>query len=90
MVVVVLSAMRWWYFNRDQRYIRRKQCTYGLGGAIYNYDGALTDDNSTFTGNSATDGGAICNINYGGLTVDNSTFTGNNVTYDGGAIYNEG
>ena len=38
--------------------------------------------NSTFSGNSATVGGGICN--YGTLTVSNSTFAGNSANYGGG------
>ena len=59
------------------------------GGAIYNgYN--LTVNNSTFTGNTATnDGGAIYTGDYN-LSVNNSTFTGNTATNDGGAIYSNG
>ena len=67
------------------------------GGAIYN-DGALTVDNSTFTGNSALDDGTILIIASGGaiyndigstLTEANDTFT-NNIANLGGAIFDEG
>lgn len=43
------------------------------GGGIYSYDGTVTVNNSTFTGNH---GGGISS-NNGTLTVSNSTFTGN-------------
>lgn len=62
---------------------------YSNGGAIYNYGGTLTVKNSTFTNNTAYEGGAIINYNCGTLTVENCTFTGNTATY-GGAIYNDG
>ena len=44
--------------------------------------------NSTFSGNTGGDGGAIYSSNS--LTVTSSTFTGNSATVDGGAIYNAG
>jgi len=63
-----------------------------LGGGIHNGDGAtLTVSGSTFTGNSARDGGAIDNADFSGagtLTVTGSTFTGNSAISDGGAIDN--
>ncbi len=63
----------------------------GNGGAIIDA-GTLTVTNSTFSGNSGTDGGAI-HSNAGGsgaLTVTNSTFSGNSATEFGGAIDNAG
>ena len=43
--------------------------------------------NSTFTGNTATDGGAI--YNSGKLTVTNNTFIGNTASTDGGGVDND-
>ena len=57
------------------------------GAAIYNYAGALTIQNSVFSGNvSSGQGGAI--YNYGGkVVIKSSTFSGNRANM-GGAIYN--
>jgi hypothetical protein len=62
----------------------------GFGGAIYNCPGAtLTLINTTFRGNMAVEGGAICN--GGTLTINNSTFSGNIARHHrGGAIFNYG
>ncbi|MBS1894870.1 MAG: Ig-like domain repeat protein [Actinobacteria bacterium] len=57
--------------------------TTGLGGAIENR-GALTVANSTFSENSAANGGAIANISGGSLTVEDSTFAGNSTSSVGG------
>jgi len=65
------------------------------GGAIWNNHGTLTINDSTFSGNSATDGGCILNDGAGPfpgsatLTINNSTLTGNSSTYHAGAIYNK-
>ena len=59
------------------------------GGAIQNdVGGTLTVTASTFTGNTATYGGAIANgySGSGTLSVSGSTFSGNTATEDGGAI----
>ena len=59
------------------------------GGAIQNdVGGTLTVTGSTFTGNTAADGGAIANgySGTGTLNVSGSTFSGNTATEDGGAI----
>jgi predicted outer membrane repeat protein len=65
-------------------------CTYASGGAIYMYGygdpGSLTITNSTFYGNSATNGGAIFTDSQ--LTITNSTFYGNSAGF-GGAIYQD-
>ena len=61
------------------------------GGAIFNGNGGtLTETNSTFTSNTAPNGGAIWS--YGTITETSSTFTCNNATDSngGGAIYNLG
>lgn len=59
----------------------------GVGGAIenYGYHGNLTVINSSFTGNTAINGGAI--DNDGNTNVAGSTFTGNTATW-GGAVDN--
>jgi hypothetical protein len=54
------------------------------GGAIYGFGGGSTTiSGSTFTNNSASDGGAVGSLE-GDLTVVNSTFTGNSATGTGG------
>jgi len=64
--------------------------TIGKGGAIYNYAGNLTIQNSVISGNQSSDkGGAI--YNYGGtVNIVNSTLSGNSAANKGGAIYNYG
>ena len=53
------------------------------GGAIYNPSGAtVTVASSTFTGDTADDGGAI--ENYGTATVQSSTFSGDTGNRVGG------
>ena len=59
----------------------------GSGGAIDNL-GTLIVTNSTFTGNSAEYGGAICSGET--LKLTSSTLKNNNATRWGGAIYNYG
>ncbi|MEO7324725.1 MAG: choice-of-anchor Q domain-containing protein [Dokdonella sp.] len=64
----------------------------GNGGAISNEsNGLLYINNSTFTSNSAFDGGAIRgdSSSNGKIHITRSTFTGNNALY-GGAIENFG
>ncbi len=62
----------------------------GLGGAIEN-GGTLTVTNSTFSSNSAGNGGAIANDLGGTLTVQNSTLSHNTTTgVGGGAIITSG
>jgi hypothetical protein len=54
------------------------------GGAIYGFGGGETViSGSTFTNNSASDGGAVGSLN-GNLTVVNTTFSGNSATGSGG------
>ena len=63
------------------------------GGAVYYWSNTLTTDleitDSTFTGNSASDGGAVYFCGYSDLVVTGSEFTDNTAAY-GGAIENEG
>jgi predicted outer membrane repeat protein len=58
------------------------------GGAIFNYAGTLTIQNSVISGNATTGrGGAI--FNYGGtVNIVNTSMTGNDSVTRGGAIYN--
>jgi predicted outer membrane repeat protein len=69
---------------------RKGDGSVGFGGAIYNCPGStLTVTDTTFSDNSAEQGGAICN--GGTLTINNSTFTGNRaLRLKGGAIRNYG
>ncbi len=72
-------------------FIGNHQIKYSLNGYTKGYGGALeikniitTVNNSTFTNNSSTDGGAIA---YSGpLYVNNSIFSGNYATTYGGAL----
>ena len=58
----------------------------GRGGGVDN-SGTLTVENSTFSGNSASNGGGIANEAGATLTVQSSTFSGNTTTgVGGGAI----
>jgi hypothetical protein len=60
------------------------------GGAIYGFGGGTTlISGSTFTNNSASDGGAVGSLN-GNLTIVNSTFTSNAATGTGGNPGNGG
>ena len=59
----------------------------GNGGAIYNQNGILNVNNSTFKGNRAVTGGAIHN-HVGTVNITGSIFTGNFATNSGGAIRN--
>jgi hypothetical protein len=60
------------------------------GGAIYGFGGGETViAGSTFTNNSASDGGAVGSLN-GNLTVINTTFDGNSATGTGGNPGNGG
>jgi autotransporter family porin len=63
---------------------------FSAGGAIYNYGNLTVENKSTFTGNTATLGGAIFS-DYGPslvfVHVSNSSFT-NNTANNGGAIWN--
>lgn len=62
----------------------------GLGGGVQN-SGSLTVAASTFSGNSAANGGGISNAAGASLTVTNSTFSGNSTSsVGGGAIINFG
>jgi uncharacterized repeat protein (TIGR01451 family) len=59
------------------------------GGAIHN-NGMLTVNNSTFTGNSSSYGGAIYNRTGATLYLNNSVLSGNFAYYQGGAIRSRG
>lgn len=58
--------------------------TTALGGAILN-DGTTTVKNSTFTGNTGSNGGGISNTANATLSVSDSTFSHNIATSVGGA-----
>jgi len=69
--------------------IKRTSATGAVdGGAIFNYAGTLTIQNSVISGNATTGrGGAI--FNYGGtVNIVNTSMTGNDSGTEGGAIYN--
>jgi CSLREA domain-containing protein len=55
-----------------------------IGGGVRN-DGTLTVTNSTFSGNTADNGGGIHNSS-GTVTITNSTFSGNNSGLGGGVF----
>jgi predicted outer membrane repeat protein len=57
-----------------------------VGGGIFNYGGALTVNNSTFSDNTATEGGGISSESHLTLTVTNCTFSGDQAT-EGGGIF---
>lgn len=75
----------------------------GNGGALFNTFNDTLVEGSSFTGNTAINGGAVANFydrgkteNYGSITIKNSTFTNNTAVVDkkakegsgmGGAIY---
>lgn len=59
------------------------------GGAISTY-GPATIENSTFTGNSGTHGGAINGGNNSNITITGCTFTGNSSSQTGGAVNGAG
>jgi len=61
---------------------------YFHGGGMYNHNSSPAINNCTFTGNSATYGGGICNHEGGGSTVTNCTFTDNEAGQEGGGIEN--
>jgi hypothetical protein len=64
--------------------------TTGIGGGIQN-NGTLTVKNSTFSSNSAGNGGAIANASGATLTVQSSTLSENTTTgVGGGAIISSG
>lgn len=59
------------------------------GGAIENWDGALTTSDCTFDTNDAATGGAVNNNSNGTATIRHSTFKGNTADIAGGAVYND-
>lgn len=63
----------------------------GSGGAIRNRSGSMTITNSTFTNNTAINGGAVSSDEN--ISITGSTFTGNSVNFagsQGGAISGSG
>jgi parallel beta-helix repeat protein len=59
----------------------------GGGGGVYNA-GSLTINDSTLSGNSASDGGGIAN--FGSLTIKKRSTLSGNSSSGGGGIYNQG
>ena len=64
------------------------------GGAIFNWDGSLTIEDSTFTGNMSNYGGGVASSRSSSgpalLFIRGSTFSGNSASGgNGGGIYNE-
>src|SRR5207248_2416313 len=55
-------------------------------GLLNNSTGTVAITNSTFTGNTATTGGAIASV-AGTLNIYNTTISGNTATTDGGGLY---
>lgn len=66
----------------------------GNGGAVYNSAAFSVSGNTTFSGNTAQQGGALFNTAEGTISLGSSStealFSGNSVSNNGGAIYNEG
>lgn len=56
-----------------------------LGGGIFNFGGTLTVLNSTFSGNTSGDGGAIGAL--GTTTIANTTMSGNHASGEGGGFF---
>ena len=61
------------------------------GGGIYN-NGVLAANYTTISGNTASDGGGVANVNFSGTTSFTTlltTISGNSATNRGGGIYND-
>jgi hypothetical protein len=63
------------------------------GGGVYNFEGTVTIQNSTISGNSAQFGGGVY-ASGGTVTIENSTISGNTAFHQtssasGGGVYNE-
>jgi CSLREA domain-containing protein len=80
-ILAVASGGNLWLRN-----IRLERGSAYVGGAIYSYEGTLTIENSTFSGNSAWRGGGAILSDLGTLTIENCTFSGNSAE-KGGAIH---
>ena len=65
--------------------IRNNSATYGGGIATTS---TVTTSGANYTGNSATDGGAIHINNGASVTVNSGTFSGNKASNNGGAFMN--
>jgi CSLREA domain-containing protein len=75
----------------EQSTVKGNSVTSGQGGGLYNTTGA-TILRSTFSGNSASDGGAIANVNFSGPTSVSlllTTLSGNSATNRGGGLFND-
>jgi CSLREA domain-containing protein len=60
-----------------------------FGAGLHNNGGTVKVSNSTFSGNSASEGNGGAIENSGTMTVTNSTFSGNSGRF-GGGIFNQG
>ncbi len=68
----------------DRSIFRNNTASYNNGGAIHALGGALRIANSVFTGNTATNGGALYGQN---LTVVNCTLAHNRAVREAGGLY---
>ena len=76
--------------NLDRLTVADGSAGEGRGGGIYN-SGNLNVNNSTFSGNSASNGGGISTSGLGStVTVSNSTLSDNTASLNGGGISNGG
>ena len=57
------------------------------GGGMYNFSSSPTITNTTFSGNTATNGGGMYNISFSNPLITNTTFFGNTAN-NGGGMYN--
>lgn len=76
---------------RKSSFLGNGSSSTGAGGAIFSASGptsggGLNVDSSTFTANSAFEGGAILWYTGSAVSVTHSTFNGNSAIVDGGAI----
>ncbi len=69
--------------------ISRNFAISGGGGGLYNDGGTTTLTGATLTGNSAADGGALCEGKRGTIAVIGCSISGNSAT-NGGGLYNDG
>jgi hypothetical protein len=64
-----------------------------LGGGVFNYDGTVTIQNSTISGNKSVNAAGAGIFNYGDMTIQDSVISGNKISGDyalGGGIFNYG
>eukprot|EP00826_Nyctotherus_ovalis_P035096 TRINITY_DN2980_c0_g2_i6.p1 TRINITY_DN2980_c0_g2~~TRINITY_DN2980_c0_g2_i6.p1 ORF type:complete len:798 (-),score=-18.84 TRINITY_DN2980_c0_g2_i6:91-2253(-) len=70
--------------------LQNNHATNKIGGAIFNSNGTVTINGGTITGNKASTGGAIYNVDSGVLTINGGKINGNESTSYAGAIDNRG